>query len=102
VARLIRPHDGVVVGLREHLAARCRATIAKLEHSTECELYDFSAERNRPCDRLIDIMSGADVTPVYLHEIPRDMLPLRDGRMVYTLRGDRLVPAEYERVAVDY
>jgi hypothetical protein len=60
--------DSRVIGLREHLAARCRATITKLEHSTECELYDFHPELERQRDRFIDIETGRDVL-VYRHEI---------------------------------
>jgi hypothetical protein len=46
-------------------------------------------------------VDGADVT-VYRFEMPADMQPPRDGKHIYTWRGDKLVPAEYERVAVDY
>jgi len=85
-------------GMLQHLASRCRGTIDKLTDSTECEIYNFSAERDRLCDRLIDIETGRDVT-VYRFEIPAEMQPPReDGRHVYTLRSDRLVPAEYQRV----
>jgi hypothetical protein len=86
--------------LREHLAARCRDLIDRLSHSTESELYNFSAERSRLRDRLIDIETGRDVT-VYRHEIPHEWQPPReDGRIVFTLRGDRLIEAQFERVRV--
>jgi hypothetical protein len=91
-------HDpNLVAGLRDHLAAKCRALIDKLSHATVCELYDFSVECDRQRDRLIDIQTGADVL-VYRHEIPRDMQPPRaDGEMVYTLHDDRLVSAVYDQ-----
>ena len=92
--------DSRVAGLRDHLAARCRDLIDRLSHSTETELYNFSAERDRLRDRLVDIETGRAVL-VYRHEIPTEMQPPReDGRIVFTLRGDRLVAAEYERVRV--
>ena len=84
--------------MRDHLAQRCRDLIDKLTHSTEFEIYNFCAERDRLRDRLIDIETGREVT-VYRFEIPADMQPPReDGEHVYTLRGDRLVPADYQRV----
>jgi hypothetical protein len=96
VARKIT--DGAVIGLRHQLAAKCRTTLARLEHSTQAELYDFSVELDRLRDRLIDIMAGRDVF-VYRFEIPHYMQTLRtDGQMVYTLRGDTLMAAAYERV----
>lgn len=98
MARAIRSEDGVVVGLREHLAASCRAIIGKLEHATDTELYDFTVELDRQRDRLIDIQTGRDVL-VYRFEVPESMQPPRDHQHVFTLRGDWLVPAEYERVS---
>ena len=48
-------------------------------------------------ERLDDLKNGNDVL-VYRFEIPHDLQPPReDGVIVYTLRGDRLVAAEYER-----
>ena len=62
--------------------------------------YGFGAEVRRLRKRIDDMLDGSDVL-VYRHEIPADMQPPRtDGQMVYTLRGDTLVPAEYERVSV--
>lgn len=80
--------------LRAHLAAKCRATIPRLTDSTG--FYDFSAELDRHRDRLIDIETGRDLL-VYRFEIPADVAPPGDGQHVFTLRGNRLVPAEYER-----
>lgn len=100
MARKIGADPNLVVGLREHLAARCRATIAKLAHATDTGLYDFSADLERQRDRLIDLQTGRDVL-AYRFELG-DFAPPRDGRHVFTLRGDRLVPAEYERVSVPH
>jgi hypothetical protein len=88
-------HDhSKATGLREHLAARCLDLIDRLTHSTETELYNFGAERSRLRDRLIDIETGRDVL-VYRHEIPPAFQPPReDGRIVFTLCGDRLVEAQ--------
>ena len=89
-----------VTGLRDHLAALCRDLIDRLTHSTETELYNFSAERGRLRDRLIDIERGRDVL-VYQHEIPPGWQPPReDGVISFTLRGDRLIEAQFERVRV--
>jgi hypothetical protein len=92
-----------VVGLREHLAQRCRDLIARLTKPTECDVYDFSAERSRLRDRLINIETGQDVL-VYLHEIPTEMQPPRaddDDRIVFTLTGDRLVSPQYEHAVYE-
>jgi hypothetical protein len=87
-------------GLREHLAQRCRDLIDRLTHSTETELYNFSAERSRLRDRLVNIETGRDVL-VYRHEIPPALQPPReDGRIVFTLHGDRLMPPQYDHVRV--
>jgi hypothetical protein len=96
VPRVEHDHSRVT-GLREHLASRCRATIDKLPHATECEIYDFTRERDRLCDRLIDIETGRDVT-VYRFELGEYAQPREDGQHVYILRGDPLVTAGYERV----
>jgi hypothetical protein len=60
------------------------------------EVYDLTAEIARQRHRLDELLDGAEVL-VYRHEIRREMMPPRDGTMVYTLRGDRLVSAEYQR-----
>jgi hypothetical protein len=99
VARRIE--TDTVIGLRDHLAARCREMIDELSRLTT-DIYDFSAARDRLRDRLIDIETNRDIL-VYRFEIPADMQPPReDGQHVYTFRGDRLLPAEYERVAPAY
>jgi hypothetical protein len=84
---------GTVVGLREHLTEKCADLLAKLTR------FDgFGADVDRLRDRLIDLRAGRDIL-VYRFEIPADMQPPRsDGQHVYTLRGDRLITAEYQRV----
>jgi hypothetical protein len=67
------------------------------------ELFPYrGAELSRLRKRLDDLNNGHDIL-VYRFEIPADMQPPReDGRIVYTLRGDRLVTAEYERAVPAY
>jgi hypothetical protein len=79
------------------LIERARAEVRRSE-SADTVVYDFSAEIARQRRRVDDLLDGADVL-VYRHEIHANMEPPRDGQHVFTLRGDRLVPAEYERVA---
>jgi hypothetical protein len=88
-----RIDTGTVVGLREHLIERNADLLAKLTR------FDgFGADVDRLRDRLIDLRAGRDIL-VYRFEIPADMQPPRsDGQHVYTLRGDRLITAEYQRV----
>jgi len=63
------------------------------------ELFPYrGAELKRLRERLDDLKNGNDVL-VYRFEIPHDLqLPREDGVIVYTLRGDRLITAQYERV----
>lgn len=90
-----------VIGLREHLAEKCAELLVRFVES-DGELFPYrGAEMKRLRERLDDLKNNRDVL-VYRHEIPADMQPPRtDGQHVYTLRGDRLVTAEYERVSYD-
>jgi hypothetical protein len=96
VARRIE--TDTVIGLREHLTDKCAALLARFVES-DGELFPYrGAEMKRLQKRLDDLKNNRDVL-VYRHEIPADMQPPRtdDGQIVFTLRGDRLVAAEYER-----
>jgi hypothetical protein len=87
-------------GCGEHLTKRARDIIVQLESADPH--YGFGAEVARLRKRVDDLLDGADVL-VYRHEIPADMQPPRtDGQHIYTLRGDRLVTAEYERAVPVY
>jgi hypothetical protein len=88
-------HDDTnVAGLREHLTKQARDLVVRLEAAHPG--YGFGAEVRRLRQRLDDLLDGNNVL-VYTFEVPADMQPPRDdGQHVYTLRGDRLVPAEYE------
>ncbi len=88
-----------VIGLREHLAEKCAELMARFVES-DGEFFPYrGAELKRLRERLSDLKNGNDVL-IYRFEIPHDLQPPReDGQHVYTLRGDRLVAAEYERVA---
>jgi hypothetical protein len=68
---------------------------------SDADLFPYrGTELARLQSRLDDLKNGRDVL-VYRHEIPAQYAPHReDGRIVFTLSGDRLVAAEYERVAV--
>jgi hypothetical protein len=90
-------HDHTnVVGLRDYLTKQARDLLVRLEAADPH--YGFGAEVRRLRKRVNDLLDGADIL-VYRFELPADMEPPRtDGQHVYTLRGDRLVPAEYERV----
>lgn len=79
----------VVTGLREHLIVKARAQVARLTN-TRSDWYDFAADLQRERDRMDALLDGADVL-VYRHEIPPDLAPPRDGTIVYTLHGERLV-----------
>jgi hypothetical protein len=96
VARRIE--TDTVSGLREHLADKCAQLLARFVES-DGEFFPYrGAEIARLRKRLDDLKAGRDVL-VYRHEIPADMQPPRtDGQHVYTLRGDRLITAQYERV----
>lgn len=96
MAKRIAPVDGMVPELRQHLVARCRAALTRREAAP----YDFSADVTRLRQRLDALLAGVDVTPIYRHEIPRELQPPRtaEGAIVYTLRGDVLVGADYDRV----
>ncbi|MGO8938386.1 MAG: hypothetical protein ACLQLO_15125 [Mycobacterium sp.] len=90
-----RIETDVKTGLREHLIKQARGVLVRLESADP--RFGFGAEVKRLRRRLDDLLDGADVL-VYRFEIPADMQPPRsDGQHVYTLRGDRLVTAEYER-----
>jgi hypothetical protein len=98
---LVEYDPSLVIGLREHLTKKARGVLVRLD-SAATEVYDFGAEVRRLRKRIDDLLDGADVL-VYRHEIPGDMQPPRtDGQHVYTMRGDRLVPAQYERVSVPF
>jgi hypothetical protein len=63
---------------------------------SDADLFPYrGAELRRLRKRLDDLTNGRDIL-VYRFEIPADMQPPRDGQHVYTLRGDRLVTADYE------
>ena len=81
--------EGERHGLREHLIAKTRMAVVKLE-TADTDIYDFTPELRRQQDRLLDLQAGRGVL-VYRFEIPRELQPLRDGTHVYTLHGDRLV-----------
>jgi hypothetical protein len=95
-----RPIGTGTTGLRDHLADRTAELMARFVES-DGDLFPYrGAELARLRKRLDDLTNGRDVL-VYRHEIPADMQPPReDGRIVFTLRGDRLVPAQYDRVRV--
>ncbi|UXA19819.1 hypothetical protein [Mycobacterium sp. SMC-4] len=82
----------VAHGLREHLIGKVRAEVARLA-AAECDWYNFGPELQRQRDRVDALLDGADVTAVYRHELPPEHTPPRDGTIVYTLRGDRLIHA---------
>jgi hypothetical protein len=93
-------HDHThVVGLGEHLTTQARELLVRLDNADPH--YGFGAEVRRLRARNDDLLDRADVL-VYRFEIPADMQPPRDGKHIYTLRGDNLVPAEHERFAEDY
>jgi len=97
-ARPIR--DSTVPELRDQLTERCTKLMARFVES-DGELFPYrGAELKRLQKRLDDLNSGRDVL-VYRFEIPTHMQPPRNGhRHVFTLRGDRLIDAEYERCEV--
>ena len=97
-----RIETDTVTGLRDHLTQRCAELLARFTRS-DGDLFPYrGAEVRRLRKRLDDLKNGNDVL-VCRHEIPVELQPPReDGRIVYTLRGDRLVTAEYERVAPSY
>lgn len=86
---------GTVAGLREHLTKQVRDVLVRLEAARTG--WGYGAEIRRLRKRLDDLLDGNDVL-VYRFEIPPEQQPPRsDGQHVYTLSGDRLMPAEYER-----
>lgn len=85
-----------VTGIRATLIDTARATLARLT-AGRVDWYDFGDDHDRQRAHLEALTAGDDVL-VYRFELPRDVQPL-DHRHAYTLRADRLVPAEYERVA---
>lgn len=97
MARLIHADPNLVVGLRAHLTKTARDLIVRLERADRH--HGFTADIDRLRQRVNDLLGDADVL-VYRHEIPADMQPPRtDGQHVYTLHGDSLRPARYQRVA---
>jgi len=82
----------VVSGLREHPVGKARAQVVRLA-AADRVLYDFGPALDRQQDRLLDLQAGRDVL-VYRFEVPRELQPPRDGHRVFTLRGDRLAPAQ--------
>jgi hypothetical protein len=91
--------DSRVAGLRDHLADKCAELLARFVES-DAEHFPYrGAEIRRLQSRLDDLHGNRDVL-VYQHEIPAEWQPPRDedGRIVFTLTGDRLVPAQFERV----
>lgn len=80
----------VVTGLREYLIVKARTRVARLTN-TRSDFYDFSHDLERERVRTDAMIDGADVL-VYRHEIPAEWQPPRDGTIVYTVTGDRLVP----------
>jgi hypothetical protein len=83
----------MVVGLREFLAQRARAKVGRLENA-DTDMYDFSTVLTWQRKRLADLEAGRDVV-VYRSEIPKAVQRPRDGTMVFMLRGDKRIPAEY-------
>jgi hypothetical protein len=90
----------VVVGLREYLAERVRRQVGRLEDA-DTDLYDFGVDLRWQRKRLEDLEAGRDVL-VYRFEIPREAQPPRNGVHLLTLRGDKLIPAEYEPVSLAF
>jgi hypothetical protein len=90
----------VVVGLREHLIAKARRQVGRLEDA-DSDLYDFTTDLTWQRKRLADLEADADVL-VYRYEIPREVQPPRNGVHIFTLRGDKLMPAERERVSLAF
>ena len=85
-----------VAWLRDHLIAEARAMLVRLDNADPN--YGFGAEIRRLRARIDDLLDGKGIL-VYRFELPRELGPPRDGRHVFTLKGDdRLVDAEYERV----
>ena len=95
-------YTDTVTGLRDHLADKCAHMLARFVES-DGELFPYrGAELKRLQSRLDDLKNGNDVL-VYRFEIPADMQPPReDGVIVFTLRGETLLPAEYEHVSVPF
>jgi hypothetical protein len=90
-----RIETGTVTGLREHLTEKCGELLARFTQS-EDRFGLRGAEVRRLRKRLDDLKNGEDIL-VYRFEIPAAMQPPRsDGQHIYTLRGDRLVTAEYQ------
>jgi hypothetical protein len=92
--------DTTVAGLREHLAERCVKMLTRMV-DTDGDLFPYrGAELKRLRQRLDDLRNNRDIL-LYRFEIPTHMQPPRNGhRHVFTLRGDRLIDAEYERCEV--
>jgi hypothetical protein len=85
-----RIESDTVTGLREYLTQRCADLLARFTDE------GCGAEVRRLRGRLDDLTNNRDVL-VYRFELPADQQPPRaDGQHIYTLRGDRLIPAQYE------
>lgn len=90
----------VKAGLRDHLTEQCAIMLARMSQAEGFPYRGAEVERLR--DRLIDLKAGRDIL-VYRFEIPADMQPPRDDRQhIYTLRGDRLITADYERMVPSF
>ncbi|MDO3647685.1 hypothetical protein [Nocardia mangyaensis] len=101
MARPIRSKATPLTGLRGELVRRTEGKLARAKQSVEdarvsCELpiYDFRPEVVRLATRLRELQAGR---PVQVHraELPRGTAP--GPELLFWLRGDALVAAEYER-----
>jgi hypothetical protein len=95
VARRIE--TGTVTRLRDHLTQWCAELLARFAQS-DAELFPCrGAEVRRLRKRLDDLKNGRDIL-VYRFEVPAELQPPRTDEPihVFTLRGDRLVTADYE------
>jgi hypothetical protein len=92
-------HDCRVTGLREHLAGKCAELLARFVES-DGELFPYrGAEIKRLQQRLDDLNARRDLL-VYRFELGDYAPPREDGQHIYTIRGDRLVTAEYEHAVL--
>jgi hypothetical protein len=99
VARRIETDQ--VCGLRDHLAGKCSALLARFVES-DAELFPYrGAEIARLRKRLDDLKNGRDVL-TYRFELPPEYAPPReDGQHIYMLKGDRLVAAQYQHAVYE-
>jgi hypothetical protein len=94
MARRIKPQSAEVAGIRGALIDSLQASFDRLV-GADNDIYDFSVERDRLAGMVADLRAGRDVS-VHVGQIPRELRP--DTGKVFTLRGDQLVPQDYEKV----